>query len=206
MPPRSKPMARASTKLRKCKHCKQSFVPARPNAVVCSPDCGLSLVRSNREKRALKLDRIAAKNDRARKEALKTRADWIADVQVEFNRFIRARDIGAGHGCIDCGKQFEPSRPGGSVDAGHYLSRGSAPHLRFNENNCFAQRKNCNRPGGATREAFRTGVEARIGLAALEALERDQTVQKWTIDELKAMKAEYKAKTKKLLENRRERV
>jgi hypothetical protein len=84
------------------------------------------------------------------------------------------------------------------MDAGHYLSRGSAEHLRFNENNVFGQRKNCNRPGGTTRAAFRAGVIARIGLAAVEALEADQTVAKWTIEDLKAMKKAYQAKLKEL--------
>jgi hypothetical protein len=165
----------------------------------CKPECAAEVAKRDRERK----ERAAAKLDRAdtakRKEALKTRADWIAEVQVAVNAYVRARDIAAGHGCIDCGKPFEPSRPGGSIDAGHYLSRGSAPHLRFDaDRNIFAQRKNCNRPGGATREAFRAGVEARIGLAALEALERDQMVQKWTIDDLKRLKAEYKRKLKEL--------
>jgi len=138
------------------------------------------------------------KNYRERKEKLKTRAQWIADAQRAFNQFIRTRDLAAGYGCIDCGKPFEPNKPGGSVDAGHFLSRGSAPHLRFDERNCFAQRKNCNMPGGATREAFRAGVEARIGVEELKALEADQSSPKWTIDDLKEIIATYREKTRKL--------
>lgn len=155
-------------------------------ASVCSQRCAI---------KKGKLDKAAAKKDLARrKEALKTRNDWIADVQVVFNQYIRARD--AGKPCICCGKPFEPQKIGGSVDAGHYRSRGSAPHLRFDERNVHAQRKNCNRPGGTTHDAFRAGMEARIGREALEALECDQASRDWTIEDLKALKAHYRAKLK----------
>jgi hypothetical protein len=144
---------------------------------------------------------IAAKkeraNDKQRKDALKGRTEWLAALQVVFNKFIRTRD--ANKPCIDCGKPYEPQKIGGSMDAGHYLSRGSASHLRFDERNVHGQRKNCNRPGGTTRAAFRAGVEARIGKEALEALESDQTSRDYTIDDLKQMIVLYRAKTKELL-------
>lgn len=194
--PRTKPTK--TVKPSKCRVCRKPYAKLRMMQKACGPECAEIIAKRDRERAAAKLARLGRADTAKRKEALKTRAEWIADVQVHFNAFIRARDIAAGHGCIDCGKPFEPSRPGGSVDAGHFLGRGMAPHQRFNENNCFAQRKNCNRPGGTTRDAFRAGVEVRIGLPALEALERDQTVQKWTIDELKRLKAEYKQKLKEL--------
>jgi len=198
----SKPLSAKPSKPkgRKCANCKTPFPIFNSMSKVkwCSPECGLILSQV-----ALgKITAVKAKAERAdikaRKDMRKTRNEWIAEVQVVFNLFIRTRDIKAGHGCIDCGKPFEPQKPGGSIDAGHYLSRGSAPHLKFEENNCFAQRKNCNRPGGTTREAFREGVKARIGLEALEALESDQTSRDWTIDDLRALKALYQAKIKAL--------
>jgi hypothetical protein len=163
----------------------------------CSPEHGAIIAQqllAKKKEREAKADRA---NDKKRRESLKTYSDWIADVQRVFNAFIRARD--AGKPCICCGKPFEPQKLGGSMDAGHFRSRGSAPHLRFDERNVHGQRKNCNRPGGTTHAAFRAGMIARIGLEALEALEADQTLRHWTIDDLKAMKAHYKAKLKVLL-------
>lgn len=148
-------------------------------------------------KKAAKREQEERAKTRAQKEAIKTRPKLLAELQVVFNAYIRARD--ADKPCICCGKPFEPQKPGGSVDAGHYLSRGSASHLRFDENNVFAQRKNCNRPGGTTRAAFRAGVEARIGIEALEALEADQTDREYTKDDLRSMKALYRSKLKQLL-------
>jgi len=120
----------------------------------------------------------------------------LALAQTAFNRFIRARD--AGKPCICCGRPFELNKPGGSVDAGHWLSRGGSPQLRFDESNCFAQRKNCNRPGGAERVAFRTGVLARIGKAEVARLEGPHPIHKWTKDELRALIEKYTALTKEL--------
>ena len=84
------------------------------------------------------------------------------------------------------------------MDAGHYRSRGSAPHLRFDERNCHAQSKKDNRYLSGNAVDYRIGLIARIGLEAVESLESDQTPRKWTIEELKAIKAEYRQKLKEL--------
>ncbi|WP_237772447.1 recombination protein NinG [Herbaspirillum robiniae] len=187
-----------------CRVCKAPYLKLSMAHVACSTPCAIKwaeMQRLKRERAEKRADRVA---DKAKKEAMKTRPQLVKEAQTAFNAFIRARDVLAGHGCIDCGKPFEPQRPGGSVDAGHYISRGAAPHLRFDERNCFAQRKNCNRPGGTTREAFRAGVEKRIGLAALEALEADQSSPKWTHDDLRTIRRLYQLKLKDLLAARAE--
>jgi hypothetical protein len=177
--------------------CRERFERRTPWQKVCTKEgCAEAYVAHQKALKTAKAKRDERKDDRDRKEALKSRNEWIKEVQTAFNAFIRFRD--RYQPCICCGKPFEPQKPGGSMDAGHYLSRGSSSHLRFNENNVFGQRKNCNRPGGTTRAAFRAGVIARIGLAAVEALEADQTVAKWTIEDLKAMKKAYQAKLKEL--------
>jgi hypothetical protein len=174
--------------------------------IVCSYDCTVALTAQKAAKAERAAERVAKraaaldrKETRAKLDAMKSRPKWLLETQAAFNAWVRARDLNAGYGCIDCGKPFEPNKPGGSVDAGHYLSRGSAPHLRFDERNVFAQRKNCNRPGGATREAFRAGVVARIGLAEVEALECDQSVKKHTAEELRGIRDDYRARTRRLL-------
>ncbi|MNL72197.1 Bacteriophage Lambda NinG protein [compost metagenome] len=87
---------------------------------------------------------------------------------------------------------------GGAYDAGHYRSRGSASHLRFDEANCHAQRKHCNRYGAGRAVDYRIGLIARIGLPEVERLEADNSVCKWTRDELVAIKNHYKARLKAL--------
>lgn len=175
-------------KAKSCAVCERVFVPERMGQVVCRPACAMKKVRQAKVEERAKV--------RTRKEAAKRLPDLIAEAQAAFNAYIRARD--EGQLCICCGKPFEPMKPGGSVDAGHFRSRGAAGHLRFNEDNCFAQRKNCNRPGGTTYAAFRAGVVARIGEARVTALEADNTPHKWTHDELRGIRDTYKAKLKEL--------
>lgn len=127
--------------------------------------------------------------DKIKREGMKTYPQLIRDVQIVFNAAVRLRDQIAGWPCISSGKSLDWS--GNAVDAGHYRSRGSAPHLRFNFDNCHAQSKQDNRYGSGEAVAYRIGLIARIGLERVEALESDNTQRKWSHDELRAMKTEF---------------
>lgn len=177
----------------KCAHCKTRLerVGQRIHEACVGP-----WYEANRDKLRAKAVRAEKRQDREKREAGKSIRTLIAEAQTAFNAFIRTRD--AKQPCICCGKPFEPQRPGGSMDAGHYMSRGSSCQLRFDEANVHGQRKNCNRPGGTTRASFRAGMIARVGLAEVERLERDDGVRKWTHDELRAIRDKYRAKTKEL--------
>jgi hypothetical protein len=190
-------MLQATTiKPKRCKHCRDRFTPARPLQQACSGLCAAALARKVREKAEAKKAAEERKDLRERRERLKTRSDWTKEAQRSFNAWIRARD--AGRPCICCGQPFESDRLGGAVDAGHYLSVGSAPNLRFVEDNVHAQRKNCNRPGGTTRASFRAGMIERIGLARVEALEADQLPRHYSVDDLKEIKRIYSAMRREL--------
>lgn len=181
-----------------CKICKVYFTPRTSLQVVCSPSCAIIHAERTRKRLDAKKDKDDRKVLREKKERLKTRSDWIKEVQIVFNRFTRLRDIN--DGCISCGIRYDNSSLGigGTFDAGHYLSRGSHPHLRFDERNCHAQCKRCNRYLSSNHASYRDGLIARIGLMEVEALERDKTPRHYTIDDLKALKAHYKEKIKEL--------
>ncbi len=167
-----------------------------PMATVCGLECAKSLAISIRGK----AEKVAAVKERretkAKLETFKGRGYWIAAAQKEFNAYIRLRDQLAGHACISSGKPLDWT--GNAVDAGHYRSRGSAPHLRFDERNCHAQSKQENRYASGNVVGYRLGLIARIGLEAVEALEADQSAPKWSIDDLKQIKATYAARAKEL--------
>lgn len=118
------------------------------------------------------------------------------EAQIAFNAYVRERD--KNQPCICCGQPLGAQQVGGGFDAGHYRSVGSAPHLRFDERNCHGQRKSCNRYGSGRAVDYRLGLIARIGLAEVESLEADNDPKKYSIDDLKAIKAKYKAKLKEL--------
>jgi hypothetical protein len=141
--------------------------------------------------------RLDAKQTRERKAALKTRSDHLKAAQTAFNAFIRARD--AALPCICCGRTSEKQYlTGTNWDCGHYRSTGSAPHLRFNEDNAHRQLTVCNRHGAGRAVDYRIGLIARIGLVRVEALEADQGPRKWTAEELIGIRDTYRAKLREL--------
>lgn len=172
--------------------CQSWFTPTRPLQVVVDWQHAKALAQSNREK-------VERRSHKAALMALKPRRDWIKDAQVVFNQYIRARD--ADKPCVCCDKPLVPGAVGGGFDCGHYRSVGSAPHLRFDDRNAHGQTKRCNRYRSGNVTDYRIGLIKRIGLDAVEALEADQDARKYTIDNLKTIISEYKAKHKALLTN-----
>lgn len=166
----------------------------------CSPSCAQSIARKKREASEKKQRQAEARQDRAKREALKTKPELTKEAQREFNRFIRLRDTS--QPCICCGNPLVLGVVGGGYDAGHYRSVGSAPSLRFNEDNVHAQRKVCNRWGAGRAVDYRMGLIQRIGLARVEALEADNEPRHYTRDELRAIRDEYRRKANELAKRR----
>ena len=189
---------RKPAKPKKCRvaTCRASFVPSRMGQAVCSPACAMIDAPRHEPKARKALADIERKDIKVRKEALKSRGEHMREAQQAFNEYVRTRDQAAGHLCISSGKPLDWS--GNAVDAGHYRSVGSAPHLRFDERNCHAQSKQDNRFLSGNAVDYRIGLIARIGQEAVDALESDQSVRKYTVEEIKAIKAEYRAKTRDL--------
>ena len=178
-----------------CKVCRQQFEPFKPMQSVCSPECALSLAKSARAK-AEKVRQVKErKADAAKRERMKTKGQWVNEAQAAFNAYIRLRD--QGKPCICCGRDSSGWSRGGDWDAGHYRSRGAASHLRYHEDNCHSQLKQCNRRAFDVA-SYRRNLIERIGLARVETLENDNAPHKWTRDELKTIKAEYIRKRKEI--------
>ena len=179
-----------------CKVCRIRFMPTRSMQVVCSPACAFDYSRMQ----ATKAEVVAALNERKtikmKLEKLKTRSQWTKEAQIVFNAYIRLRD--KEKPCICCGLPLGDNVVGGNFDCGHYRSVGSAPHLRFDERNANGQRKRCNRWGSGRAVDYRIGLIRRIGLDQVEALEADNEPRKYSIEELKAIKALYVAKLQEL--------
>ena len=176
------------------------FQPTYCGQNTCSFECkvalGVFFAERSKAKRE-KAERIAEiASTKILREKLKTKRDWTKEAQIAFNAFIRERD--KGRTCICCDKHLQAERVGGGFDCGHYRSVGSAPHLRFDERNAHGQDKQCNRWGSGRAVDYRVGLIKRIGLEAVESLEADQTPKKYTIAELRAIKAHYVAKLKEL--------
>ncbi|WP_028941808.1 recombination protein NinG [Pseudomonas vranovensis] len=187
---------------KKCKNseCGISFTPRRLGQTVCSPACGLAIKDVNQDKAKKAIAQRVRREVQVRKEKLKTRADHMREAQTLFNEFIRLRD--AGQPCISCDSL--PSDhdliTGSRWDAGHYRSVGACPELRFEPLNVHRQCVKCNRNLSGNAVEYRIRLVHRIGADRVAFLEGPHQPRKYTIDDLKAIKAEYRAKIKQLKE------
>lgn len=171
--------------------CRASFAPQRLGQKVCSPACGLATKEVNANKAKKALADLGRKELRAAKEKIKTRAEHMQDAQRAFNTWVRERD--AKLPCISCGRHHQ-----GKYDAGHYRTVGSNPALRFEPLNCHRQCSPCNTHKSGDIVNYRIELVKRIGAELVEWLEGPHEPRRYTIEDLKAITAEYRAKTREL--------
>lgn len=176
---------------RKCKVCRAEYEPTKPMQTVCSHECALSLAISTRAK-AEKVAQVKDKREtKAKLAKLKTKAQWAKEAQAAFNKFIRLRD--ADQPCISCGRHHQ-----GQYHAGHFLSVGARPELRFDESNVHKQCAPCNTHLSGNAVLYRKSLIERIGLAGVEWLEGPHYPRKDDADMLRLIKAIYAAKARAL--------
>jgi len=173
---------------KKCKSCGEEFVAIRPLQSVCGPSCAFNLVVAKRQTDAEKARRAVKKSAL---EKIKTRADYLKECQQAFNAWIRERDYA--EPCISCGRHHV-----GKYDAGHYLTVGAHPELRFHPENCHKQCAPCNNHLSGNIVEYRKGLLAKIGPERLEWLEGKHEPVKYAIDEIKEMTKHFRAEAKRL--------
>ena len=179
--------------MRKCKVCRTEYEPTKPMQTVCGFDCALTLSFSERAK-AEKVALVKDKRETKQKlDKLKTKAQWAKEAQSAFNKFIRLRDHD--QPCISCGRHH-----GGQYQAGHFLSVGARPELRFSELNVHKQCAPCNTHLSGNAVLYRRALVAKFGAEFVEQLEGPHQPRRDTIEDLQSIKAIYTALTKKLLE------
>jgi hypothetical protein len=146
----------------------------------------------NADKARKALADVGRKALRAAKEKVKTRAEHMKDAQRAFNTWIRLRD--AGQPCISCGTTADVQ-----YCAGHYRTTGSCPELRFEPLNVHLQcNKNCNLEKSGNIVGYRPRLLGKIGCHNLAWLEGPHEAKRYTIEDLKTITAEYRAKTREL--------
>lgn len=183
----------------RCPLCKGKLEPGQrihPSCIDGYAEAEAAKAERKKAKELRALQRVERASDRKKRQELKRIPDLIAEAQKAFNAYIRERD--KDKPCICCDKPLGDGDIGGGFDCGHYRSTGSAPHLRFDERNAHGQTKRCNRWGAGRAVDYRIGLIGRIGIAAVDLLEADNRVHKWTREELIAIKATYVQRLKDL--------
>lgn len=127
---------------------------------------------------------------------VKKKPDLKAKLDKEFSLYIRLRDAmpNSYFRCISCG-QIKPFE---QADCGHYINR---QHMstRFDEMNCNAQCRKCNRFMEGNIQGYRQGLIAKYGEQRVLLLEakKNQT-RKYSDFEYKELIKYYKALNSKL--------
>jgi hypothetical protein len=169
-------------KAKSCEVCERLFVPDRMGQLVCRPACALKKVRQAKVEERAKI--------KTRREKAKTTGQRKAEAQAAINKWVvhvRYRD----QPCISCGRFHE-----GMYHAGHYRSRGSAPHLALDPRNLHKQCAPCNLHLHGNLIEYRKGLIARYGISHVEELESDQTPRHLSHDDIDAIRDTYRAKRK----------
>ena len=175
----------------KCKLCKEPATIKAGLFNFCSVDHAYEYSKLAKEKQQANKAKKQRQNDRERKKALKSRSEWLKELQAVFNKFIRLRDDKLP--CVSCGRFHQ-----GQWHAGHYLSVGAHPALRFSPLNVWRQCQPCNAHLSGNQINYRKELVNRIGIEKVEWLEGPHSPLKLTIPEIQAMIAEYKLKVKEM--------
>ncbi|ROM84133.1 hypothetical protein BK655_12345 [Pseudomonas brassicacearum] len=191
---RKTPLKSSGPRRKRCPECRVMYAPARESQAVCGEiACAIAHAQSEKGQATARksLAQVERREIKVRKEKLKSRADHLKDTQKAFNAWVRARD--AELSCVSCGSHHK-----GKYDAGHYRTVGGNPALRFEPMNCHRQCSQCNTQLSGNIVNYRIELVKRIGAEAVEWLEGPHEPKKYTVEQLKAMTAEYRAKTREL--------
>ncbi|EMB4671998.1 MULTISPECIES: recombination protein NinG [Proteus] len=187
---------------RRCKICREWFIPKQSFQNWCSPEHGFELSEQrrnkDREKALAKLKKEKQKKEREEKDKLKSRklavkplSYFTKQAQTAFNAFIRERD--KDEPCISCGRFHE-----GQYHAGHYRTTGANPELRFDEDNCHKQCAPCNNHLSGNIENYTPRLIEKIGQERFDRLMGSHELPKWKREDYERIRDHYRVKLKEL--------
>lgn len=174
-----------------CRMCKALFTPRNSTQIACGLECAIKYAEKKREAKELNEYKVQKRVTREAKEKLKTRSDWMKEVQTIFNAYIRKRD--EFQPCISCSRHHQ-----GQYHAGHYRTVGGNPELRFEELNVHKQCAPCNNHKSGDIVNYRIKLVEKIGQKAVEWLEGKHEAKHYTIQDLQELKRIYREKIKQL--------
>jgi hypothetical protein len=165
-----------------CRNCKKKRELSVMN-LYCSETCKVAFFELTIRKAAEKRDK---KNKAAIEWQKKANENWkkfkveqktenrsyqaeIGLTKKPFQLWIRLRDKHHGiNSCISCGKEFYKDE---KIDGGHFKKAEVFSKTIFNPHNCWSQCISCNQHNHGSENAYRKGLEKRIGFEAMVKLE-----------------------------------
>lgn len=186
-----------SKKQNLCENCGKPFKPFSSFTKACSINCSLEYNLNHQQEVKRYLEDLEEREwkiaKKGLKEKLKTRSEYLLELQKIFNLFIRKRDEELP--CISCGCDLT-NKP---TNASHFWSVGSSPGLRFNEDNVHRSCINCNMYRSGNIAEYAINLPIKIGHEAFFKLAQDRNKElKLTVPEIKELIKKYRNKIKNL--------
>ncbi len=177
-------------KQKKCKICKEVFSSIRPLQMVCSPQCGYEYAKRQKDKKKKKETKEWKERKKEIKAKLKTKQDYVNELQILVNRYVRNRD--KDKNCISCKKKLY-----GKFDAGHFFSVGNYPSVRFDLRNIHGQCVHCNKYLGGNLHEYRENLIELLTEDEFGELDRlAHRNRQYTLGEIKGMITKHKVMLK----------
>lgn len=195
---------------RKCAICRASFQPKSMTHKLCgSADCGIEWAEKERTKRERKESRIKARQEAEDRKQTKERINqlkpltyWEKRAEQQFNRYVRLRDLYAGHGCISCEK---PNNWHGQWHASHFKSVGANSFLRYHLWNVHMACSVCNDRLSGNIGEYTLRLPSRIGQERFQYVETAPRVKRYDREYLDRLWRVFKKKADRIqarLDNR----
>lgn len=131
-----------------------------------------------------------------KKKTTRSKPNLTKKLDKVFSAYIRLRDaMPSGYfRCISCGQ----IKPFDQADCGHFFSRRNMS-VRFDEDDCHAECKFCNRFSSDHLIAYQANLICKIGMQRFELLSaKSHQFKHWSDFELEAMIKHYTAEVKRL--------
>jgi hypothetical protein len=119
-------------KQKKCKICKESFMPTKPLQQVCDYKCSIEYSKIHLQKVKMTEANQKRKENKAKLKELENLSYWKKILQAQVNLIVRLIDKGCN--CISSNRPYKDTD-----ECGHFASRGSNPALQFNLFNMYSQ-------------------------------------------------------------------
>ena len=184
-------------KYRKCKICRENFIP-HPSMFLpptCEKmDCRIEYSNKHLTK---KVKQVKKQAYREKKKFNWNDKTWLkATAQEDINKYARLRDrYENGHRCCTCPEK----RLTRKMDGGHFLPTSGYSAIRYNTNQIHQQCVNCNRHNGGRREEYTEFMINKYGKEYTDSL-------KATKNELRSYSIEYYQKLIKVVRKKIKKV
>jgi hypothetical protein len=197
-----------------CPHCRKRLEEGQrihPGCIDGYATAQAAKLEREEWKRSREAIRAEKAEDRKKRVAMKSRADWLAEAKKLLQRRRRLEELAKGKGCMSCGRSqsevmgTDGWKPGGAWDGGHFMSKGARPELALEPLNIWLQCKSCNggsgkyaRKGYTVGVSFEANLRAEQGDALVDWLKGPHDLKHYSVDDLIAICASEKLKLKEL--------